>query len=66
MLLLKTVICYFHKMSSELSGYRYSRKRVSFFAYFAFPCTLDDSTERQEANGAFGGKNKVNRVTAFT
>ena len=64
MLLFKTVICYFHKIGSDLPGY--SRKRVSFFAYFGFPRALDGSAVPQEANGTFGGKNKVSRHTAFT
>jgi len=65
MLLFKTVIRYFHKIGSDLPGY--SRKGVSFFfAYLGFPRALDGSTVLQEANGAFGGKNKVCRHTAFT
>jgi len=57
MLLFKTVICYFYKISSDLPGY--SRKRVSFFfAYLGFPRALDGSTVLQEANGAFGGKTR--------
>ena len=59
MLLVKTVIYYFRKICTDLPGY--SRKRVSFSAYFAFPCAIDDSTVLQEASGAFGGKNKVSR-----
>jgi len=35
MLLFKPVICYFHKIGSDLPGY--SRKRVSFFCIFWVP-----------------------------
>jgi len=33
MLLFKTVVCYFHKIGSDLPGY--SRKRVSFFSHIS-------------------------------
>ena len=62
MLLFTTVICYFHKIRTDLPGY--SRKRVSFFAYFVFPHALYGSTVGQEGNGitAFNCDRSVSSV----